>query len=65
VVSGSDIKPRPSPEVEFSLRENYGFRAGLGIEPRLDDISPAQKRSLSFKVTSTVVEPEQGLEGLY
>jgi hypothetical protein len=35
------------------------------LEPRLDDISPAQKRSLSFKVTSTVVEPEQGLEGLY
>ena len=25
------IKPCPSPEVEFCLRENYSFRAGLGI----------------------------------
>jgi len=23
-------KPCPSPEVEFCLRESYGFRAGLG-----------------------------------
>jgi len=25
------IKPHPSPEVEFDLRENYRFRAGLGM----------------------------------
>jgi len=34
----TELQPKPclSPEVEFCLRENYRFRAGLGICGRTD-----------------------------